>query len=273
MDCNHYASLTRPANEEIRVAVIGLGPGGLALAKSMAKVHPVCGFDYCWDGSPDPVENIWWSTNPNDLSSATHFIIADSYSRRYTGRELKVWVTDMLWARCIIRAALEGRKSPATIIMASVVPNVGRTRELFGNFHAEGHRLGVAPQLPLHVGVDDASNGLPKLVAGIDRESMRSVRSLYGSVFDRTEVFHVGTMEQAEVFTCQFAFTDVWVRALLRMDMEGIGERAAESYGDDEDSKDRWGFENPGDFDKVVYSKGSPNFDLSEDSDSSTRTA
>jgi hypothetical protein len=147
MDNSDYSPPTPPVKEDVGVAVIGLGPGGLALAKSIAKVHPVCGFDYCWDGSPDPVKNIWWSTNPNDLSSATHFIIADSCSRRYTGREFKVWMTDMLWARCIIRAALEGRKSPATIIMASVVPDVGRTRKLLGEFHAEGHHLGVAPQV------------------------------------------------------------------------------------------------------------------------------
>ncbi|ETI20252.1 hypothetical protein G647_08286 [Cladophialophora carrionii CBS 160.54] len=222
-----------PVKEDIKVAVMGLGLGGLALAKSMAKVHRVCAFDYCWEGPHDPVKNIWWSDNPYDLSFATHFIIADSCSRRYTGREFEAWVTDILWARSIIRAALVGRESPATIILASVVPEGGLTKKLLGEFHAAGHRLGVAPQPDLDFGEDGILRRIPKLVGGIDRESARSIGSLYESVFGRSEVEPPGKLEFAEAATAHGFLMDIELFARIYKLMGDYIDRAEEEYGEE----------------------------------------
>ncbi|EXJ54652.1 hypothetical protein A1O7_09993 [Cladophialophora yegresii CBS 114405] len=270
-----------PAKEDIEVAVNGLGPGGLALDKSIAKVHRVCAFDYCWEGPHNPVKNIWWSDNPHDLSFATHFIIADSCSRRYTGREFEARVTDILWARSIIRAALVDRESPATIILASVVPVEGLTKKLLGEFHAAGHRLGVAPQVDLKPGTNEYLNGLPKVVGGIDRESTRSIGSLYESVFGRDDVFSQGKVEFVEAATAHGFLMTVALSARLQKLIDDDIDRMADEYGSewsDEEWSDDEGSDKESSKDKrsshvTAHNIGSPDFDLSEDSGSSSNTA
>jgi hypothetical protein len=155
----------------------------------------------------------------------------------------------------------------------------------------------------LDVGIDDEINELPKIVAGIDRESMSSIRSLYRSVFGRNAVFHVGKMEQVEIFDSHNGFMDFWLRNLIRLLMEGDEERRDKYHSDDKRSEDEGLSESDKEFVRSLihlrleglndkhhsddkrsedegrsegdeeFGKGSPTFDLSEDSDSSTRTA
>jgi hypothetical protein len=110
-------------------------------------------------------------------------------------------------------------------------------------------------------------------------------------------------MEQVEIFDSHNGLMDFWLRNLIRLLMEGDEERRDKYHSDDKRSEDEGLSESDKEFVRSLihlrleglndkhhsddkrsedegrsegdeeFGKGSPTFDLSEDSDSSTRTA
>ena len=135
-----------PDAGDLRVGIIGLGPGGLGLARTIARRYPVCAFDHTLEAHQDIPGDILWTAYPNDLCVATHIVIADPYSRHYSRDDSRARLNDLLWAASIVRGAV-CRRTGTTIIMASVMPQEGTAKMLLQEFHDQGHRVGIAPQV------------------------------------------------------------------------------------------------------------------------------
>ncbi|KAJ9614602.1 hypothetical protein H2200_002739 [Cladophialophora chaetospira] len=236
----HYWS-RMPCAENIIVGIIGLGPGGRELAEQISHHYPVYAFDHALRGPQDPSRSIRWTWNPSDLEVATHLIIADPATHKYTGNTEDGRISDLLWAVSIVRAAVHGRKD-VTIIMASVVPAQGTTEMLLGEFHMQGHRVCIAPQLPWAHASDDSCDFLPKVVSGIDELSRFSVWSFYRSIFGEKNVDLFREISSVELLKD----SGTYISALIGASDQRVKElreryrnvEVEEGFADDEGSDD-----------------------------------
>ncbi|KAJ6026457.1 uncharacterized protein N7446_004944 [Penicillium canescens] len=183
------------------VAVIGTGYIGFQLVTIFGQKYKTIAFDIREDRIKDIASlvgrepNIICSTDAAQLVNATHFLVAVPTGLSYGGKEVDI---------SPLHAALDtvGRyaQREATVVIESSVA-VGMTRKLLGPLLVtKALKGGMSPERVDPGRTDPPSQGIPKVISGLDDispGSLASIESLYSSIF--ANLVNVSTPEVAEM--------------------------------------------------------------------------
>ena len=96
-----------------------------------------------------------------------------------------------------VKEALEKIVKPGALIMIESSVYVGATREIFGNFRKKGVYVGFSPERVDPGRVEPPMELIPKVVSGIDEESLKKCKEIYENVFNT--IVPVSSTECAEM--------------------------------------------------------------------------
>ncbi|KAL1624897.1 hypothetical protein SLS54_003621 [Diplodia seriata] len=184
------------------VAVIGVGYVGLHLVTTFAAKFAVLAYDVsekrlaglAADGLTANYPSVTLTSNPADLSHATHFLVAVPTTL------LPDKQVDTSFVRAALTTVGTYARPGATVVVESSV-GVGMTRKLLGNLmRSRNLKAGMSPERVDPGRTDPPVSTIPKLISGLDDitpGSLAAITSLYSRVFAR--VVPVSSPEAAEM--------------------------------------------------------------------------
>lgn len=177
------------------VCVIGVGYVGETLVHEFSTAYSVIGFDI----SPARVEylktqykdneNVHLTSQPSALANGTHFLISVP---TLVNPDNSINIKHILSA---IDLVTTHAKHGSTIVIESSVC-VGMSRELLGP-HLENYHCGMSPERVDPGRTFPALGDIPKIVSGINAESLTKIQALYNPVFRKLVL--VSSPEAAEM--------------------------------------------------------------------------
>ncbi|KAJ5726596.1 UDP-glucose dehydrogenase [Penicillium malachiteum] len=181
------------------VAVIGVGYVGYQLVQAFAKVYHVEAYDVdqkrldlLKETETNP--NIYYTSNPSDISKATHFLISVP-TRLHNNNTV-----DTQHLESAISLVAQYARMGSTVIIESSVA-VGMTRQLVKEVMlAKGLKAGMSPERVDPGRVSPAFEAIPKIISGLDDitpGSLASIHTLYQEIFEH--LVHVSSPEVAEM--------------------------------------------------------------------------
>lgn len=180
------------------VGVVGVGYVGVHLVEVFSSKFATIGYDVSearieYLKGPRGLEgsNITYTTSPELLSECDLICIAVPTPLQ-TGTYNEI---NDAYIRSAVATVEKYAKPSATIVMESSV-HVGMTRKLMGHL-AERFRIGFSPERVDPGRIQPHCRDIPKIVSGIDEDSLTAVVSFYEQVF--TRVVPVSTLETAEM--------------------------------------------------------------------------
>lgn len=180
------------------VGVIGVGYVGEHLVQTFGKYFNVIGYDLSEARinylltTPQIADNprIKLQTLPFGLEVCDLFCIAVPTLLRLDNS-----VNDS-YVRAAAKTVEAFAQKGATIVMESSV-SVGMTRDVLGYMREKGIYIGFSPERVDPGRVEPPCDEIPKIISGIDAESLVKVQSFYSQVFKT--VVPVSSMETAEM--------------------------------------------------------------------------
>lgn len=177
------------------VCVVGVGYVGEILLREFGSVFPAIGFDV----SPQRVEglkpefeslpNVQLTADPEKLFGATHYLISVPTLVR---QDKSIDASHLLRAvDTVVRYASPG----AAIVIESSV-SVGMTRALLSQYLGR-FRCGMSPERVDPGRTVPAPREIPKVISGLDEDSLTFIKRVYAKVFQR--VVLVSKPEVAEM--------------------------------------------------------------------------
>jgi nucleotide sugar dehydrogenase len=180
------------------VGVIGVGYVGEHLVNTFGKAFNVIGFDLSeprleFLRSTSHVKNnprIKLQNYPEGLEQCDLFCISVPTLLRPDNS-----VNDS-YVRAAAKTVEKFAKPGATIVMESSV-SVGMTRDVLGHLREKGLFIGFSPERVDPGRIEPPCDEIPKIISGIDKDSLTKVQSFYSPVFKT--VVPVSSMETAEM--------------------------------------------------------------------------
>ncbi|KAJ5698717.1 UDP-glucose dehydrogenase [Penicillium macrosclerotiorum] len=181
------------------VAVIGVGYVGYQLVTAFAKVYSVIAYDVDQRrlnhlSETDPNPNICYTSNPNDIADATHFLVSVPTRLHHDN------TVDTQHLESAISLVAQYARPGSTVIIESSVA-VGMTRQLIHEvMRSKGLKAGMSPERVDPGRVNPAFETIPKIISGLDDivpGSLASIHELYQEIFEHLVV--VSSPEVAEM--------------------------------------------------------------------------
>lgn len=191
--------ISRPQALKSVVAVIGVGYVGYQLVTAFANVYRVVAYDVDQRRLNQLKEtetnaNIHYTSNPNDIAKATHFLISVPTRLHHDN------TVDTQHLESAISLVAEYAKAGSTVIIESSVA-VGMTRQLIKDVMlAKGLKAGMSPERVDPGRISPAFETIPKIISGLDDitpGSLVSIHELYQEIFEH--LVHVSSPEVAEM--------------------------------------------------------------------------
>ena len=179
-----------------QVCIIGVGYVGEHLVEVFSKKYKVIGYDV----SPDRVNlmkqrfsnksNVTIQSSMDNLNESDLFCIS-------VPTLLKSDKTiDTSYVDSAVNMLSNTAKNGSTIVMESSV-SVGMTRNLLGEFRKKNIYIGFSPERVDPGRIEPAADKIPKIISGLDVESLENVFNFYNTVFEK--VVKVSSTETAEM--------------------------------------------------------------------------
>ena len=164
------------------VAVIGTGYVGLHLVEAFSTAYDVIAFDISQkrveEIQPTVADNVTCTSDPNQLSKATHFLISVSTILNPHQRSIDVSCIE----KAIETVAKQAHPGSTIVIESSV--SVGMTRELLAPLmKTKAFLCGMSPERVDPGRTYPRYDVIPKVISGIDSASLSSIQELYQPVF------------------------------------------------------------------------------------------
>lgn len=185
-----------PRDEDILVAIIGVGFVGESLLREFSRVFPCIGYDIspariaelmsCNISSLQPIK---LTTDAASLARATHFLISVP-TLLQPDRSI-----NLDYVHSAISTVLQHAKPGSTIVLESSV-SVGTTRRILEP-HAQLYNIGMSPERVDPGRTDPAPHTIPKMISGLTPTALAAVAQVYDQVFDTT--VPVSSPETAEM--------------------------------------------------------------------------
>lgn len=180
------------------VCIIGVGYVGEHLVDVFSKKYNVIGYDI----SPKRVVEM-----RKRFSTKKNVIIQSTLDNMHTCDVFCVAVPTLLntskngidtsYILSAAKTIETVAKSGAVVVIESSVA-VGMTREIMGHFRTERSLyIGFSPERVDPGRVEPSADKIPKIISGIDKESLDKINEIYSSVFDT--VVTVSSLETAEM--------------------------------------------------------------------------
>jgi nucleotide sugar dehydrogenase len=96
-----------------------------------------------------------------------------------------------------VRDSIKDIVKPGSLIVVESSVYVGATREIFGDFHSKGIYVGFSPERVDPGRIEPKMEDIPKIISGVDTQSLDKVRSIYSKVIKNIVV--VSSTECAEM--------------------------------------------------------------------------
>jgi len=178
-----------------KVCIVGCGYVGESLINAFSTHYNVVGYDISTkrinELNPLYTENkkVTLTNDVNDIADANAYLVAVPTN---IDEEQNIVLSPLM----SVRKMLEGVVSRGDIIVVESSVYVGATREIFGQFLDRGVLVGMSSER-VSPGTHDNCQVIPKLVSGLDKNSLFGIAELYGRVIDKT--VPVSSSETAEM--------------------------------------------------------------------------
>lgn len=179
-----------------KVGIVGVGYVGVHLVEVFSSKFDVVGFDVSearvnfLKESMSSFDRILFTTNAEELSSCDLICISVP-----TLLNMDNSINDQ-HLKSAVSTVQEFAKPGCTIVMESSV-HVGMTRKLLGHLLDKNLNVGFSPERVDPGRIDPPCHKIPKIVSGINEQSLDRIKYFYGSVFKT--IVPVSTMETAEM--------------------------------------------------------------------------
>ncbi len=189
----------RPAFEHLsHVAVIGCGFVGEHLIETFGDHYPVTGFDISEPRvaalrksfKEKHMDNITATSDERALDAADAYLISVPTLLKSDN------TIDTTYLENALATVVKHAKPGNVVVMESSV-GVGMTRQLLSPLRAKGIFCGMSPERVDPGRVQPALKDIPKVISGLDLESLEKIKTLYGEVFG--QLVPVSSPEAAEM--------------------------------------------------------------------------
>jgi nucleotide sugar dehydrogenase len=177
------------------VVVIGVGYVGLELVKTFSRNYRVIGFDISSQrieflSKNEPLPNVTYQTHVDGLKGAELYLVSTTTLLTTDGNiDLKY-----------VKAAIENVSSlvePWSSVCLESSIAVGTTRMLCSHLREKNVYVGFSPERVDPGRILPKGHEIPKVISGIDLESLSTLTRLYSKVYDR--MVPVSSLETAEM--------------------------------------------------------------------------
>ncbi|CAK3943268.1 nucleotide sugar dehydrogenase [Lecanosticta acicola] len=176
------SSTSGPVNyAQPTVAVIGTGYVGLHLVEAFSSAYEVIAFDISnqriQEIRPTLPSNVTCTSNVDDLSRATHFLMSVS---------TVIDAQQRIDSSCIQKAiqTIETHARPGSTVVIESSVAVGMTRDLLRPLMtSKSLKCGMSPERVDPGRTYPHYTTIPKIVSGLDNDSLQSIHALYSKVF------------------------------------------------------------------------------------------
>lgn len=176
----------------MKICILGVGYVGENLLNVFSKKYDVIGVDV----SPSRIlmlknkyKNINFQTTYENLEDCNVFIISVPTLVRNNDIDMSYIMN--------VKNSLKNIISPGSLIMIESSVYVGATREYFSDFLKDGIYVGFSPERVDPGRVSPTIKEIPKVVSGLNEESLNMCINIYEKVFDK--IIPVSSCECAEM--------------------------------------------------------------------------
>lgn len=176
------------------IAIIGCGYVGNSLIKLFQNKFSIIGYDISYKRIEDLKKNncstnVIYTTNESLLKRCNIYIIAVP-TNIHTNKS-----TDLSHLYTV-KKTLTKYVQPHNIIILESTIHIGGTRELFSNLLKDNIYIGYSPER-ISPGEYDNSKNIPKIISGLNSESLHAINLIYSQVVD--VIVPVSSTETAEL--------------------------------------------------------------------------
>lgn len=175
-----------------KVCIIGVGYVGEHLLSNFSREYQVVGVDL----SPKRIfllknkyKDLYFQTTYENLQDCNVFLI--SVPTLVKNNDI-----DMSYIQSV-KNSIKDIVRPGSLVMVESSVYVGATREYFSDFLERGIYVGFSPERVDPGRTEPRMQEIPKVVSGLNEESLKKCLEIYGKVFDR--VVPVSSCECAEM--------------------------------------------------------------------------
>jgi nucleotide sugar dehydrogenase len=178
-----------------KICIIGVGYVGEQLLTSFGKSFDVIGIDISYER----IQVLRQRYGGMLLSNSLDSIDVNAYNvflisvPTLLDKNKKVDTTPLE----SVKKSLEGKLKKGTIVVIESSVTVGCTRKLFGDFSSKGIHIGFSPERIDPGRSFPLMQDIPKIISGIDTESLQKIAEIYKCVFKN--VVQVSSLECAEM--------------------------------------------------------------------------
>lgn len=175
-----------------KVCVIGVGYVGEHLLSNFSRKYKVVGVDLSVKRLmvlQDKYKNLKFQNTYDNLDDYNVFLIS-------VPTLVKDNDIDMSYIQSV-KNSLKDIVKPGSLVMIESSVYVGATREYFSDFLKRGIYVGFSPERVDPGRTEPPMELIPKVISGLDENSLKKCSEIYGKVFDR--IVPVSTSECAEM--------------------------------------------------------------------------
>lgn len=179
------------------ICVIGVGYVGEHLVEVFGRGYNVIGYDISSERIIDlskkelfQKDNIKLTSDPEEVLGSNVYLI----SVPTLIREDKTINNDYLESAC---SFVKGIIKDGDLVVIESTVSIGTTRTMLGSLRKQGVYVGFSPERVDPGRISPKSYEIPKVISGVDSESLSIVKDIYGKVFNT--VVPVSSCETAEM--------------------------------------------------------------------------
>jgi nucleotide sugar dehydrogenase len=178
---------------EIKVCIIGVGYVGEHLLQTFKKEYDIIGIDVSEKRVgflKQQYSDVVFYSNFDNISDRNVFLVSVPTLVDKKGN------IDLSCLYSVKNTLMPIVQSGSLIVIESSV-YVGATREIFGEFRNKGVYVGFSPERVDPGRIEPKMEDIPKVISGIDEESLEKIKNVYGKVIKK--IVPVSSTECAEM--------------------------------------------------------------------------
>jgi nucleotide sugar dehydrogenase len=179
---------------ENKICIIGVGYVGEQLLASFGKSFDVIGIDISHERIKvlrQRYRGVLLSNTLDNINVSAYNVFLISVPTLLSNKKVDTSPLES------VKKSLEGKLKKGSIVVVESSVTVGCTRKLFGDFCSKGIRVGFSPER-IDLGRSfPIMQDIPKIISGIDTESLQKIAEIYKCVFKN--VVQVSSLECAEM--------------------------------------------------------------------------
>lgn len=179
------------------ICIVGVGYVGEHLVEVFSRGYNVVGYDISSERILElskkgcfQKDNIVLTSDPDSVDGCKVFLI----SVPTLVREDKTINNDYLESACTF---VRDKVKEGDLVVIESTVSIGTTRKLMGDLREQGIFVGFSPERVDPGRISPKSYEIPKVVSGVDSESLNRVKDIYGKVFNT--IVPVSNCETAEM--------------------------------------------------------------------------